>query len=163
MERPLPSNLLHYAANDIRLIAQVLSIFDTLGFFQRDFWSLVEKSKRYIARTQRVHADEPLRPSGLLLLDSLSDQPAQHECARCGTRLPISCFENLSWQIEGVSAAGVRRRHCRLCVTTSLRDHVAISEDGAEWLQTSQTTSTPRALPLTTTSFSRLRCALCEQ
>ncbi|KZV68869.1 hypothetical protein PENSPDRAFT_504361 [Peniophora sp. CONT] len=154
MERPLPANLLHYAANDIRLIAHILSIFDTLGFFQRDFWSLVEKSNRYIARTQRVQIDEPLRPSGLLLLESLSDESAQHECVKCGALLPLSCFENLSWRIEGARGTGVRRRHCQLCVTTSLRDHTSLPKDGSEWVETSQfpTSTIP---PSTTTSFSQ--------
>ncbi|KAI0031874.1 hypothetical protein K488DRAFT_29570, partial [Vararia minispora EC-137] len=49
LARPLPANLLSYAATDIALLAHLLSIFDTLGFFSTSAaHELLARSERYV-------------------------------------------------------------------------------------------------------------------
>jgi hypothetical protein len=119
--RPLPENLLQYASSDIRLIAHLLSIFDTLGFLDDDFNRLLVCSERYVARCARVRFNDPLRPSAILMLDSLSIDGPTEICARCQSELSLSCFEK--WCKKGVR---IRREHCRQCVVALLRSGIEL-------------------------------------
>jgi exonuclease 3'-5' domain-containing protein 1 len=122
MERPISPHLLQYAANDIRLIAHLLAIFDTLGFFSLDVAALAARSERYVARRERVRVDDPLRPCALLMLDALGTIRCGGACTRCGKDLPVSCFER--WRGKGVE---MRRSHCRLCVVVTRRAGVEVA------------------------------------
>lgn len=98
MERPLPKNLLNYAAKDVHLIRLIYVRFRGNGYLSPNN-TLLTQSKRYVS----MHADLTLKPlkedhfrsSPVLPLDVLDGPIGEYrrECDACHRKLSMPCFK----------------------------------------------------------------------
>lgn len=115
LNRPLSPQLLKYAANDIRAMLLLYTLFLQRNWINlSSLPKLKDQSKRYIiAQQQQGRSDDTnaFRMGCLLPLDVLTPPTGTLEyCLGCKRDLSLHSFENL-WK-EGTI---VRRPRCRLC------------------------------------------------
>ena len=121
MERPLPANMLSYAARDVRSIAHLLKIFRSRRLVPSKNGPALDKlksqSERYVTRNGAHARAIPGAPNEftvftgdrtLFFPNALSGPLVDlFECITCSSRLPLECYQ---------LHEGRRRVECRACV-----------------------------------------------
>jgi len=128
MDRPLPANLLQYAANDIVILAHLFVLFRNKRYIPADnshFNIMVAQSRQYVSRCGRYDRIDPadmFRPKGILMMSALGKREGPIlECAGCGSKLLLRCFES-----KGKGQDSLRKTHCRSCVAMALRNRIEL-------------------------------------
>ena len=90
LKRPLPANLLAYAAKDIELISTLCTSFIQKGWIPADptaYYTLLRQCARYVSahREQgRSREDDPFRPTGIMPLGVLNEpEGPMFQCIGC--------------------------------------------------------------------------------
>ncbi|EIN13050.1 hypothetical protein PUNSTDRAFT_131272 [Punctularia strigosozonata HHB-11173 SS5] len=97
MDRPLSSQLLHYAAQDIKMISLIYEHFTTAGLLKDNMLPLLlDQCKRYVSLHQqsgRVEQGNSFRSNGFLPLDILK-MPSQDRrvCSGCNRFISAKYF-----------------------------------------------------------------------
>jgi exonuclease 3'-5' domain-containing protein 1 len=135
MERPLSSQLIQYAANDIYAIDLLYKFFLQKNWIKLNTLPLLlDQSKRYVStqwqqgRTERTH---PFRIGALVPLDVLkSPQTTLERCSGCERMLSLPCFEHK--RQSGI----LRKSRCRLCNVIATKKRLPCDED---WVRVTHT------------------------
>jgi exonuclease 3'-5' domain-containing protein 1 len=119
MERPLSSELLSYAANDIRGIAALHKFFDQAGWLSSaTMRDILSQSARYLAIHDTRGPVDPtdiFRKGPFLPLDILSSpKGATQICEACLRRISSRHFDT-------VGKKGKRKSSCRVCEAMKLK------------------------------------------
>lgn len=141
LRRPLPDQLLQYAAHDIELIALIYRHFDEQPWIHqgRKFETLKVQSAQYVSiySSRELRArHEALQLSRFMTLGLVDkDEPTRrdaptYDCKRCETLLPARCFVVVA-STGGPVAQEKRWSFCRLCRAITRRNKEA---DQGEWL-----------------------------
>jgi len=120
MERPLPTKLIQYAANDIYLISVLFEYFvEKQWITQTGFPDLLVKSKRYVSMHKDQGRSEDtnfFRRGPLLPMDILTvGREVQGKCRGCGRQLSTAAYETKMRTAKKEVNAEMRRTRCRNC------------------------------------------------
>jgi exonuclease 3'-5' domain-containing protein 1 len=133
MERPLPSNLLQYAANDIFLISRLHKHFLKMNWIsEANMSNLLAQSERYVSmhkKLGRIEAGNNFRRGPLLPMDILN--VAHGDCAGCERNLSIAAYEVIPWLAIGRSYL-LRRTRCRICHVVAIQRQMPSDESWVE-------------------------------
>jgi hypothetical protein len=139
MQRPLPAQLLQYAANDIFLLSQLYNYFLKRRWIREaNFSDLLTQCKRYVSMHKeqgRMDESDYFRRGPLLPLDILSTMGplAQGECMSCGRRLSKHAYEIGIWSENGTSESfELRRMRCRRCHVVAIQRRLTDDDRWAE-------------------------------
>jgi exonuclease 3'-5' domain-containing protein 1 len=133
MERPLPANLLRYAANDIFLISRLHEHFLNMNWIsEADMSILLTQPECYVSmhkKLGRIEASNYFRKGPLLPMDILNVGPLAHgECAGCGRNLSKAAYET---RPNGKSLL-LRRTRCRICHAVAIQRKMPSDESWVE-------------------------------
>lgn len=128
LKRPLPANLLAYAAKDIELISTLCTSFIQKGWIPADptaYYTLLRQCARYVSahREQgRSREDDPFRPTGIMPLDVLNEpEGPMFQCVGCRRGLSLVCYQTTE---DESGMYRWRRPRCSLCHVLAMKNRV---------------------------------------